>query len=524
MRKFKTLFAILLTISILVGCTSGTNTKENPPISTSSVLSQDIGVCYSLFPIAFADSDGNGMGDINGIREKLQYLKNDLGVDCIWLNPVHPSPTYHKYDVIDYLAIDPVFGTMEDYENLIKEMHELDMYLIMDFVINHTSSKHPWFQAAKQKDETYRDYYRWLTKDQLKDHHMKSDWHIGGNTYYYGGFWSEMPELNLENEKVRDELKAIAEFWLNKGVDGFRIDAAKHLYDKAEYPEGYNALDANISFLNELSAHIKSINENAFIISEVLINYKSASVYYEGTEALFNFDIGETLLNAAYVGSKDLADTMQYYIEQMEQFDNRVMGTFLSNHDQNRSIEALARSHSRAKVAANLLLTLPGLPFIYYGEEIGMIGKKPDEDIREPFVWGDNSSYNTDWNPFFKNLNENTPSLEEQMADDDSLFNNYKNMIKVRKDNPVLAYGGISHVETGIKAIIAYTMFDNETKLLVVHNTLDQEMSLKLNAASEVKILYAQNENSSLVNGTLELAGRSVIIIDLLNNDSITME
>jgi glycosidase len=273
-----------------------------------------------------------------------------------------------------------------------------------------------------------------------------------------------------------------------------------------------------------LSAHIKGVNENAFLISEVLINYKSASVYYEGSEALFNFDIGEVLLNAAYVGSKDLADTMQYYIEQMDQYDNRVMGTFLSNHDQNRSIEALARSHSRAKVAANLLLTLPGLPFIYYGEEIGMIGKKPDEDIREPFVWGDNSSYNTAWNPSFKNLNENTPSLEEQMVDDESLFNAYKDMIIVRKDNPVLAYGGISHVETGIKAIIAYIRSDNENKLLVVHNTLDREMTLELNSTSEVKLLYAQDKDSSLSNGTLYLEGRSVVVIDLQNNDIITIE
>jgi len=495
-----------------------------PPVITSSVLLNDINTCYSLFPIAFADSNGDGLGDINGIRENLEYLKYDLGVDCIWLNPVHPSPSYHKYDVTDYYAIDPQLGTMEDYENLIAEMHELDMYLVMDFVVNHTSSEHPWFQAAKNNDEEYRDYYRWLTSDELAEYHTTSNWYSAGDSYYYAGFWSEMPELNLENEKVREELMNIADYWIEKGVDGFRIDAARHLYDNAEYPEGFDTLDANITFYNELSNHVKSVNENVFIISEIWMDFRSASAYYEGMDALFNFDIGELIVTAAYVGSNDIADTITYYMEQMDKYDNRVMGTFLSNHDQNRYIESLARSNSRAKVAVNLLFTLPGLPFIYYGEEIGMIGKKPDENIREPFVWGENSTYTTSWNLLSNNVNENTVSLEEQIADEDSLFNVYKNMIRIRKENPVLKSGGIAEVATGIKAVIAYTRFDDDNNLLIVHNTLDKEVSLQIGMNSEYSIIYAQDDENYINDGILYISGRSVIIIDLLENEDVTLD
>lgn len=523
-KLYSILISLLLVASLATGCTREMTESEKIELPTSAVLSEDIDACYSLFPIAFADSNGDGLGDINGIRENLGYLKNELGIDCIWLNPIHPSPTYHKYDVVDYMAVDPDFGTMEDYENLINEMHELDMYMIMDFVVNHTSSKHPWFQAAKQKDEKYRDYYRWLTTEELKEHHMKSDWYIGGNTYYYAGFWSEMPELNLENEDVRSELKSIAEFWLSKGVDGFRIDAAMHLFDKGEYPEGYDTLGANINFLRELNEYIKSIDENAFLISEVYMNYKSASVYYDGTDALFNFDIGEYLLESAFVGSTDMADKIQYYIEQTENYDNRIMGTFLSNHDQNRAIESLAGSRSRAKVAANLMLTLPGLPFIYYGEELGMAGKKPDENIREPFVWGAESEYTTAWNLSSQNVNQNTPSLALQMNDETSLFNTYKTMIRIRKENPVLKTGDISHVDTGIKAIIAYRRYNTDTNLLIVHNTLDQEYIMNFNPSSEYGIVYAQNPADKVVDGKLHLGGRSIIIINLIDNEMDSLD
>lgn len=494
-----------------------------PSIETSSVLLNDISTCYSLFPVAFADSNGDGYGDINGIIEKLPYLKYELGIDCIWLNPIHPSPSYHKYDVTDYYAIDFQFGTMEDYENLIAEMHKLDMYIIMDFVVNHTSSQHPWFIESKTHNEEYRDYYRWLTKEELKEHHMKGNWHIGGSTYYYAGFWSEMPELNLENEKVRQELFNIAEFWINKGVDGFRIDAARHLYDKGEYPEGFDTINANITFYADLTEHIKSINEDAFIISEVWTDFKTASKYYEGMEALFNFDIGEELIGAAYVGSKDIADTINYYNEQMAEYDNRIMGTFLSNHDQNRYIESLARSHTRAKIAVNLLFTLPGIPFVYYGEELGMIGKKPDENIREPFYWAEGSEYNTAWNLSTNNVNADTISLEEQMADENSLFNTYKDMIALRKQYPVFKSGGIMQIESGAKAIIAYTRFDENINLLVIHNTLANQITLDTVFSSDYSIVYQQDESSNILDSKLTLGGRSVIIIELPLNDYIEL-
>ena len=239
-------------------------------VDSSPDFLANVSVCYQIFPISWADSNDDGYGDLNGITENISYLADTLNIDCIWINPINVSPSYHKYDVVDYYDIDPQFGTLEDFENLLEVAGDNDIRVLMDLVINHTSTANPWFiDSASSVDSDFRDYYVW---NDLKDRTVypsKSGWSYTNGMFYYASFWSEMPELNFDNQDVRIEIENILEFWLNKGVDGFRIDAAKHLYDTNEYPSGTATFRENVNYFREFNYFVKQINPDAFIVGEI---------------------------------------------------------------------------------------------------------------------------------------------------------------------------------------------------------------------------------------------------------------
>lgn len=215
-KKLLALVLALLTLLSLVGCFSGK--QANVPRKKKEGL-----VVYQIFVRSFYDSNGDGIGDLNGVTQKLDYIKS-LGVNAIWLNPIYPSPSYHGYDVTDYKAINKDFGTMEDFENLLKKAHENGIKIILDFVPNHTSSQHPWFKEALEGKSKYKDYYVWANKETNLSERSgigEKAWHTkDSKNYYYATFWSEMPDLNFDNKKVRKEMKDIVKFWIKKGVDG----------------------------------------------------------------------------------------------------------------------------------------------------------------------------------------------------------------------------------------------------------------------------------------------------------------
>ncbi|RYF77405.1 MAG: alpha-amylase, partial [Cytophagaceae bacterium] len=227
------------------------------PVGTTSVGAT--GVHYEIFVRAFCDSNNDGIGDLNGVTQKLDYL-SDLGISAIWLMPINPSSTYHKYDVTDYYGIDPEYGTIDDFRRLIDEAHKRGIAVLMDLVIHHTSIKHMWFQeAAKGPDNPYRSFYKWMLPDEIKrrnlatrditaDSDERSPWHYAPGTNarsattekYYGMFWSGMPDLNFDHQPLREEIYKIVRYWLTDvGVDGFRLDAARHLYREAEEPKNH---------------------------------------------------------------------------------------------------------------------------------------------------------------------------------------------------------------------------------------------------------------------------------------------
>ncbi|AUD02572.1 alpha-amylase family glycosyl hydrolase [Spirosoma pollinicola] len=481
---------------------SDTKTKAGDPspshLPVNQIRTGCTGVHYEIFVRSFADSNGDGIGDLNGVTSKLDYLK-DLGVSAIWLMPVSPSPTYHKYDVTDYYGIDPEYGTMDDFRRLIAEAHQRGIGVIIDLVLHHTSIHHPWFQeASKGPDNPYRQYYHWLRPDEIKrrklatrditaDSGEKSPWHsVRGDTYrnryagageppekYYGMFWSGMPDLNFDHRPVREAVFNIARYWLNEiGVDGFRLDAARHLYREAEEPK-------NHEFWQEFGRVVESAKPNAYTVGEVWTRPERIAPYFRGLKANFNFDL--QLMIAEIVKQEDDTEDLVEFLIYVHSTFSTVNPEFidallLSNHDQNRIGSVLKGNVTHLKVAANLLLTLSGLPYMYYGEEIGMLGMKPDEHIREPFLWDvrANDTQRTCWRRGKYSTSQTVRPLAQQQNDPDSLFNQYKRLIHYRNGHPILNNNLSRLLPSGIrqKGIVAFMRQNSASGpcVLIVHN------------------------------------------------------
>ena len=347
---------------------------------------------YEIFVRSFYDSDGDGIGDINGLIEKLDYLndgdpdtRDDLGVTGIWLMPVMVSPSYHGYDVVDYYQVDPDYGTNEDIKRLVSEAHQRGMRVIVDFVMNHTSTQHPWFKESRNPDSDKRDWYVW--SDENPGYRGPSGqvvWHQDPSGYYYALFWGGMPDLNYENPAVTDAILEAARFWLEEmDVDGFRLDAIKHIVEEGQVQENSSSTH---EWLENFHTFYKNIDPNFFTVGEAWTQTRQV-VDYTGDEVdiAFQFDLAEDLINSANFG---IAPTYYKTLQTIyDSFPPNQYATFLTNHDQNRVMSQLDGDETKAKLAASILLTGPGVPFLYYGEEIGLIGVKPDEDIRLPMQW-----------------------------------------------------------------------------------------------------------------------------------------
>jgi len=477
------IFSVLL-ILILFSCGQQTDTVTKWPY----------GVNYEIFVRSFADSNGDGIGDLNGITAQLDYLK-DLGVGGIWLMPIMPSPTYHKYDVTDYKAIDPEYGTEADFKKLVTEAHKRDIKILVDLILNHTGSDHPWFkEAIKEKNNPYRNYYVWAKKDSIRQQISKkttsldsdniTQWHpVSGDTlseHYYGFFWGGMPDLNFDNAKVKEEFVAIGKYWLaDMNVDGFRLDAAKHIYptDRAE---------DNHAFWIWFRQEMQKIKPEVYLVGEVWSGAEDVAPYLKGLPALFNFDLGYSITSVVRAG-QDTIDLINKYKEIIDFYSKStseyIDATFLKNHDQNRILSELDNNVNKARVAAGILLTLPGTPYIYYGEEIGMLGVKPDEYIREPFLWDSNDKKQTSWEvPKYSTLETVVP-LSRQKEDPNSLYNFYRKFIGYRNASSVLTYGSIEHAPLKINELVTFIRKHNDEEVLVIHNVSDVEVTVKMEGA-----------------------------------------
>ncbi|MGB1288798.1 MAG: alpha-amylase family glycosyl hydrolase, partial [Aggregatilineales bacterium] len=354
-------------------------------------------VWYEIFIRSFYDSDGDGIGDIQGIIEKLDYLNDgdptttdDLGITGIWLMPVMESVSYHGYDTTDYMAVEQDYGTEEDFQQLMDEAHKRGIRVIVDFVVNHTATEHPWFEAAADHDPRYRDYYLWARENPNEPGPWGDvAWHPLEDDYYYGVFWSGMPDLNYNNPDVLSEIQDAARFWLeDMGVDGFRLDAIRYVLEETINDRRILAdSPGNRALLTDFNALVAEINPEALTIGEILTSTLIIERYIEedAVDIAFEFELADDYLAAAGRGRKrDLERKME---DMGEVYPGYAYASFLTNHDEPRVMTELSGNIDDAKIAASLLLLSPGTPFIYYGEEIGMRGTKPDEHIRTPMQW-----------------------------------------------------------------------------------------------------------------------------------------
>lgn len=453
-------------------------------------------VFYEIFVRSFADSDGDGVGDLRGVTEHLDYL-DDLGVDGLWLMPINPSPSYHGYDVEDYTAVNPQYGTMADFDELMAEANERGIKIILDFVINHSSKTHPWFEnAITSEDAAYRDFYVFDESATLEadiaagrlpmtNTYIAGQWHnvpSGTTSYKYQGEFSDwMPDLNYgaaETAEQSEAFKAITEacdFWLNKGVAGFRLDAVKHIYQGDLNPD-------NPRFLKKYWDRLRQTTDDVFLVGEVLSESNIVAPYYAGLPSLFEFSGWwrmETAINSGQ--GKSYPGTLNSYRNLYRtQNPDFIQSTKLSNHDEDRARSKLSNDLRKCALAASILMTVTGeRPFLYYGEELGMLGMKDGDDrnVREPFLWAYfmNDPARTTWMKPKNSTDANVVDAAHQSEDPGSLLNVYKKFIELRNTYPSLAQGEMVTL-TGEEwnaqpdQLMVFKRVSGSEELMVVHN------------------------------------------------------
>ncbi len=481
MKRWTQLMCLLLSILLLIGCaprgetsdpvtapdSSGAAVDMQPDsaVKTEAALAEikalgespddNYRTWYEIFVYSFCDSNGDGIGDLPGVISKLDYLQ-ELGITGIWLMPVNPSQSYHKYDVADYYAIDPAYGTLEDMDTLLQQCEQRGIKVIMDLVLNHTANDHQWFLTAVEYLKSlpagaepdleacpYVGYY-YFSREGIGAYHA-----IAGTEWYYEGKFSpNMPDLNLANGLVRQEIDAIMAFWLGRGVHGFRLDAVKEFYSGDP--------KANVEVLSWLQEIATQYKADAYLVGEAWEGFGSLPQYYEsGMTSFFDFPFGTsdgkiaTVLrgagNASTVSSYATA-LVKAHSAYSEMNPDYIDAPFLSNHDVGRIAGFVNRDPMKTKLAGAMNIFMSGSCFIYYGEEIGMIGSGNDPSKRAPMYWNTARDNGTTNPPPECELPEEYPfgSLEEQQKDDASVYNYYRQAIAIRNAMPVIARGTVT--------------------------------------------------------------------------------
>jgi glycosidase len=486
------LLVALILAFVVVGCATPTPQTLTPSLSSSPTPGTALytgtdgypwwnnAVFYEIFVRSFYDSNDDGIGDFNGLTSKLDYLNdgdpnttNDLGITGLWLMPIFPSPSYHGYDVTDYFSVNPQYGTIEDFKRLLDEAHTRGIHVLIDLVLNHTSDRHPWFQQAKlDPNSPYRDWYLWSETDPgFMGPWGERVWHSTPTGYYYGIFNSAMPDLNYTNPAVTQQMDEVVRFWLHDvGVDGFRLDAAKHLIEDGTQQENS---DATHEWYKNFRPDYKTVNPQALTVGELFgDDLPTLASYVEGDQLdlAFNFELANGFLNSATNGKTAPATNQLKFSDKL--LPPLQYATFLTNHDQNRVLSQLKGNINQAKVAASLLLTSPGVPFIYYGEEIGMKGTKPDENIRRPMQWDASQSAGftsgTPWQ--VPDSNYQTFNVAAETNDTASLLTHYRALIQLRAGHPALRVGTLDMVSADNPAIFASLRISQDEVILIVIN------------------------------------------------------
>ena len=496
---------VFLAVLPLTACKKDDNSREVKFLE-ENIIDDKYDNYYEIFVYSFCDSDGDGIGDLNGVAQKMDYIR-DMGYTGIWLMPIMPCASYHGYDVTDYYGINPKYGTIEDYQNLLKVAHEKGVKVIIDLVVNHTSSQHPWFKdelEAKKKltgsnITSANDFYNW-SKTQ-KDKYSKS-----GNVWYEAQFDSGMPDLNLSSEKVRAELDKIIKHWIEMGTDGFRLDGCYY------YGAGNTASGEFCQFIHDTAA---KYNENAYIVGEcwgpsrtVMKNY----YYTSGVDSFFDFDVtNEVVGSINMVSADEFYNSMRQSEKMVSDKDGNITSIaapFLSNHDNGKGRIAgrMARDAVKIQFAYGLLSLYTGNIYTYYGDEIGMFATNPnsDPDLRVGMLWNDTANLTTPPPGASTDTDYAFGSVEAQLADNNSIINYYKMCNNARNAFPALMRGKIERVflEEYNPAVLVFKKTYKDQTITIVVNLSDGE-----NRADGVEGTLAQ---SICVSGKIGRDGNSL--------------
>ncbi len=456
-------------------------------------------VGYEVFVRSFQDSDGDGVGDLRGLTARLDYLNDgdpstmtDLGVDLLWLMPTFESPSYHGYDVTDYRGVNPAYGTLQDLDALLQAAHARGIRVLLDLVLNHTSSQHPWFLDAATPASAHRDFYVWSPTflPWTRPWGGGPVWHKRGEAYYYALFWEGMPDLNLTNPSVQDELLAIARFWIDRGLDGFRLDAARYLVETGPGP-GQADTPATHVFWQRLRAQ----DPSALLLGEVWTDTATVARYY-GTPAApelqmtFDFDLSSALIAA--IQQQRPGRVRQALCARIDGLpEGAAAATFLTNHDMIRVATQLeAQGPAALRLAAALLLTLPGTPFIYYGEELGLENGPGGDDRQKrlPMPWtaarDGGFTTGTPWEP----LAPAPAPAEAQRADPQSLQSLYRRLIALRRATPALQRGSARFLSLGgAPSLLAMERVAGTSRVVLLWNFAEEPATASLSEAGPLR-------------------------------------
>lgn len=500
----------------------------------SSVTNANGSVCYEIFVRSFYDTNNDGIGDFNGVTAKLPYLK-ELGVKTLWLMPIMPSPSYHGYDVADYYGVNPDYGTMSDFDNLLAEAKKHNIDIMIDIVFNHSSTQNPWFRQSYEDYinnntslDSKADWYCWI------DHYQTGYSIYSGSKgiYYESRFDHSMPDLNTQNEAVRAEMLKILKYWVEKGVDGFRFDAVKYF--------DFNNTKYNVEFMTYLHDEIVKDYPGIYFVGECWDGITVINEYYKSTfESFFTF--GSSLDgngDASIVGQvKTLtsANSFASTIENRERImkennPNAYSSYFLSNHDMDRASNSL--TNENAKLAASLYLLLPGTPYMYYGEEIELMGKRKtapedasDARRRLPMIWsmtdkngecGFPEPHRTD----LMNNEQVKLGVAEQMDKNFSLWNHYKKVIEIRNKYPFIKNSVFTNmtkqIDTKLDNILAYELSYGDESIIVIHNFENANASVdlsKIGVSSILDEVSVSRQYPELSNNVLKIGKWSTVIL-----------
>lgn len=543
-RKGKWAPAALLSVGVLLSasCTPapGTDTPDAGPGGPEPeiITPNESGwwrddVFYEVFVRSFSDSNGDGNGDLAGLTAKLDLLNDgnpathtDLGVDALWLMPIYPSPSYHGYDVKDFRGVNPDYGTLADFDALIAKAHARGIKVILDITLNHTSSEHPWFVSARASSTSpWRDRYVWSVAKPtgyVNPTGAGDPWHAAAGGYYYGLFWSEMPDLNWRNPAVEAELLDSMKFWLARGADGFRVDAARYLVE-----EGTNVADtAGTHELVQRLRHALHLEyPQALLVAEAWTSSTRVGTYYgEGNEyqLAFAFEIADALVKSVNDGSRSSVNQANY-VASTAVPDRGFEAPFLRNHDHVRVMRQLGASAKKARLAAALLFAQPGTPFVYYGEELGMVGGATgrDEDKRTPMRWDSSSpsaGFSTAQSWYQQRFGDAAPEaagtdVQTQQADAGSLWNLYRDLIALKHAHPALSRGASTRPTLtgggdGVFAMLR-AVEGGERIILVANLSAQPSGAFTVAAPGTPTVLVAEGLPTppTSVNGELSFAG-----------------